>query len=99
MKLYTFDQFLEFLLIVNYGVGSVDKLEVMRERIYNCDGIPFDPFYVIDNRDVRKNKSLPFQKLEDYSLMFEDRVFIAGDGSTAYFVNQDDALLFLLASQ
>ena len=93
MKLYTFEDFVRSL-------RSQMNFDNVYRNILMGDNIPFIPKYAIDRPDSRLRHSGvdKFNDLADYELNFASLVHMAPDNSTIYFVEYDDALMFMLAA-
>ena len=73
-------------------------LEAVKRNLLMNDKIPFIPNYAIDCEDARRGSSQKIFPLEAYGLDFQSLAHIAPDRTTVYFVDEQDALMFILAA-
>lgn len=91
MRLFTFDDFAESL-------NNPMALEHVKRNLLRNDEIPFIPNFVVDCEDARKKSAPKIFPLEAYGLEFQSLAHLAPDRTTVYFVDEQDALMFILAA-
>jgi hypothetical protein len=91
MKMFTYEEYARYLQPYNVDYA-------LRNLIRN-DEVPFEPNYVVDDLKGRSGlKHLISERtLEGYGITFQDKAHMAPDKTTFYFVNENDALMFILS--
>lgn len=91
MKLFTFEDFA-------ISLRNPMTLDAVKRNIITNEEIPFHPNFAVDFKEARQEYDLRFKDLNGYDLIFCDQVHIAPDRTTAYFIDEQDALMFILAA-
>jgi ABC-type uncharacterized transport system involved in gliding motility auxiliary subunit len=103
MALYTFDKFIDLLSgEFTERTSNVQLKDSLINSLFDQDGVSFTPKFVVDHPS-RAAQTLgirtPRYKRDTYNqLLFTDASYLCLDGLTAYFINEDDAILFLLSN-
>ncbi len=91
MRLFTFDDFA-------VSLNNPMAIEHVKRNLLKNDEIPFIPNFAVDCEDARRSSAPKIWPLEYYGLGFQSLVHIAPDRTTVYFVDEQDALMFILAA-
>jgi hypothetical protein len=99
MKLYTFESFINHLTRIFSDIDFNLESDYFHKNLISNDRIPFTPEFVVDLPDDNDRRgNVIFEPQDDYDIKFIDSWHISPDETTAYFKNEDDALMFLLTS-
>jgi hypothetical protein len=93
MHIFTFDSFAEWCRYTDVPLDRI-KQNLIRE-----DKIPFIPEFVVDCPTTRMSHFGEIGSFDVDQIAFQNEVHISADRSTAYFVNQEDALQFFLKTE
>ena len=91
MKLFTFEDFA-------ISLRNPMTLDSVKRNLITNDEVPFTPKFAVDFKEARLSNELRFKDLSSYGLILGDKVHIAPDRTTVYFVDEQDALMFILAA-
>jgi len=91
MKLFTFEDFA-------ISLRNPMKLDAVKRNLITNDEVPFTPNFAVDFKEARLSNDLRFKDLNGYDLIFCDQVHIAPDRTTVYFIDEQDAIMFILAA-